>query len=230
MLEDLRQTVLKANLEIVKLGLVVHTWGNVSAKDHETGLIAIKPSGVSYDNLAVEDIPIVDPEGKVVDGKLNPSSDTPTHLELYRHFSEILSVVHTHSPHATSWAQAGKPLPCYGTTHADNFYGTVPITRPMEKYEIENDYELMTGRVIVETFLNVNYMQIPAVLVRSHGVFTWGKSAEEAVLNNLVLEESARMALYTQMINSETMQMDQNLIDKHYLRKHGKNSYYGQKQ
>lgn len=229
MLEDLRQTVLKANLEIVKLGLVVHTWGNVSAKDPETGLIAIKPSGVSYDDLAAEDIPIVDREGKVVDGKLNPSSDTPTHLELYRNFTGILSVVHTHSPHATSWAQAGKPLPCYGTTHADNFYGTVPITRPMEKHEIENDYELMTGRVIAETFLNVNYMQIPAVMVRSHGVFTWGVSAEEAVLNNLVLEESARMALFTRLINSETMPMDQNLIDKHYLRKHGSNSYYGQK-
>ena len=231
MLEKLKQEVLEANLLLPKSGLVVFTWGNVSAIDRETGIIAIKPSGVEYNALKVEDIVLVDLSGKVVEGHYKPSSDTDTHLELYRNFPDITGVVHTHSRWATIYAQAKRGIPAYGTTHGDYFYGEIPCTRLMTSQEIEGDYELNTGIVIVETFNkeNIDPNFVSGVVVASHGPFTWGKSALDAVHQAVVMEEVAMMAWHVQMMNPEITPMQQVLLDKHFLRKHGKNAYYGQK-
>lgn len=229
MLEELKQQVLEANLALPKYGLVTFTWGNVSGFDKESGLVVIKPSGVPYEDLKASDLVVLDLDGNVVEGDLKPSSDTPTHLVLYKKFPGIGGVVHTHSPWATSWAQAGKPIPALGTTQADYFYGEVPVTRRMTEEEIKGAYELETGNVIVETFKDINPIEIPSVLVHSHAPFNWGKDANEAVHNAVVLEECAKMALRTYQINPEAPPMDQELLDKHYLRKHGANAYYGQK-
>lgn len=229
MLEDLKQQVLEANLALPKHGLVTFTWGNVSGIDREQGLVVIKPSGVPYEELKAEDMVVLDLQGQIVEGHLRPSSDTPTHLVLYRHFTEIGGIVHTHSPWGTSWAQAGRALPAYGTTHADYFYGEIPVTRPMTRSEIEGDYELETGNVIVERFADLDPNRIPGVLVHSHAPFVWGKDADNAVHNAVVLEECAKIAARMQQINPETPPMDQALLDRHYLRKHGVNAYYGQK-
>ncbi|PJG84236.1 L-ribulose-5-phosphate 4-epimerase [Conservatibacter flavescens] len=231
MLEQLKEEVLQANLELPKYGLVTFTWGNVSAIDREKGLVVIKPSGVEYDVMKAEDMVVVDlATGKVVEGTKKPSSDTPTHLELYRQFSEIGGIVHTHSRHATTWAQAGRDLPALGTTHADYFYGTIPCTRLMTDSEIQGEYELETGKVIVETFRQreINPKDVPAVLVNSHGPFAWGTDAHNAVHNAVVLEEIAYMNLFSYQLNPNLSSMQQVLLDKHYLRKHGKNAYYGQ--
>lgn len=229
MLEELKQEVLEANLCLPKYGLVVFTWGNVSAIDKSGKYVAIKPSGVEYDVLTRDDIVIVDLDGNVVEGKLNPSSDTPTHLELYRNFPNIKGIVHTHSRWATIFSQAKMDLNPFGTTHADYFYGKIPCTRLMNKNEIENDYELNTGKVIVETFKNKDPMEVPAVLVASHGPFAWGKSAMDAVHQAVVLEEIAMMNWHSMMANKALDVMQSDLLNKHFLRKHGKNAYYGQK-
>lgn len=231
MLEELKEKVLKANLQLVKNGLVIYSWGNVSERDPQSGLVAIKPSGVSYDNMKASDIVIVDLNGKVIEGDLNPSSDTPTHLELYKAHPEINGVVHTHSSFATSFAQAGKAINPYGTTHADYFYGPIPCTRDLTKEEIESEYEKNTGVVINETIneKHIDVLAIPAILVRNHGVFAYGKDADQAVYNATVLEEVAKMAFYTELLNKDVNNVPQHLLDKHYLRKHGKNAYYGQK-
>ena len=229
MLEKLKERVFQQNLELVKHGLVVLTWGNVSAIDRERGLMVIKPSGVSYDVMTANDMVVIDiATKKVVEGKYRPSSDTPTHLYLYEKFPEIGGVVHTHSTNATSWAQSGESIPAYGTTHADAFYGDVPCTRALSQEEIENEYELNTGKVIVETFLSSDYNAIPAVLVKNHGPFTWGKTPEKAVENAVTLEEISKMAILTRQIKLQTPRVNQYLLDKHYFRKHGKNAYYGQ--
>ncbi len=228
MLEQLKQEVLKANLELPKKGLVTYTWGNVSGIDRESGLIVIKPSGVPYNELKLEYMVVLDLDGNKVEGKLNPSSDTPTHLVIYRNFKRIGGIVHTHSRWATIWAQAGKSIPALGTTHADSFYGEIPCTRKMTAEEITGEYERETGNVIVETFNGKNPMYIPGVLVNSHGSFTWGKNAREAVYNAVVLEEVAMMAYHTLSLAPGTGGIDQSLLDKHFLRKHGPNAYYGQ--
>ena len=230
MLEELKEQVYRANLLLPRYGLVVFTWGNVSGIDREKGLFVIKPSGVEYDKLTPDDMVVMDLQGRKVEGKLNPSSDTPTHLQLYRAFPNIGGVVHTHSRWATIWAQAGRDIPAYGTTHGDYFYGPIPCTRRMTPEEIAGEYEKETGNVIVETFGGRDPDQIPAVLVQSHGPFTWGKDAMEAVHNSVVLEELAMMAWYTEAIAPRAGQvMQQELLDKHFLRKHGKNAYYGQR-
>lgn len=230
MLEKLKEQVWKANLQLPAHGLVVFTWGNVSGIDRESGLFVIKPSGVEYDQLRPEDMVVMDLNGNKVEGELNPSSDTPTHLELYRNFPTIGGVVHTHSRWATIWAQSGRSIPAYGTTHGDYFYGPIPCTRAMTPEEIGGEYELETGKVIVETFQDKKPEDIPAVLVKSHGPFTWGKDCFEAVHNSVVLEELAMMAWHTENIYGVQMQpMQQELLDKHFLRKHGANAYYGQK-
>ncbi|GLX66692.1 L-ribulose-5-phosphate 4-epimerase [Paenibacillus glycanilyticus] len=228
MLERLKQEVLEANLDLPKYGLVTFTWGNVSGIDRDSGLVVIKPSGVPYDKLKAEDLVVVDLEGNKVEGELKPSSDTPTHLVLYKAFPHIGGIVHTHSPWATSWAQAGKGIPALGTTHADYFYGEIPVTRAMTRAEIESAYELETGNVIVETFKDKDPMMIPSVLVNSHAPFNWGKDPHEAVHNAVVLEEVAKMALRAYQLNPDIQPMDQALLDKHFLRKHGANAYYGQ--
>lgn len=230
MLVELRERVLKANLELPKYGLVTFTWGNVSEIDRSTGLVAIKPSGVEYDVMTVDDIVIVDLDGNRVWGDKKPSSDTPTHLELYRQFPAIGGVVHTHSRHAVGWAQAGEDILALGTTHGDYFYGAVPCTRKMTPEEIAGEYELETGKVIVETFRerNIDPEMIPGVLVHSHGPFTWGKDGHNAVHNSVVLEEVAYMNFCSKLIRPNIQSMQQELLDKHYLRKHGKNAYYGQ--
>ena len=228
MLEELKRKVLKANLDLVKNGLVLYTWGNVSQIDRASGLVVIKPSGVSYDEMTAEDMVVVDLSGKVVEGKLNPSSDTPTHLELYKKHCEIGGIVHTHSTFATAFAQAGKGIPAYGTTHADYFYGQVPCTRNLEHNEM-SEYERNTGKVINEVFENNSVTATPACLVKNHGVFAWGKDADEAVYHATVVEEVAKMAFLTQSINKDTGELPQYLLDKHYNRKHGKNATYGQK-
>ncbi|SEM55223.1 L-ribulose-5-phosphate 4-epimerase [Paenibacillus sp. OV219] len=228
MLERLKQEVLEANLDLPKYNLVTFTWGNVSGIDRERGLVVIKPSGVPYAKLKLSDLVVVDLEGKKVEGELKPSSDTPTHLVLYKAFAQIGGIVHTHSPWATSWAQAGRPIPALGTTHADYFYGEIPVTRPMTREEIENGYELETGNVIVETFKDRDPSQVPSVLVNSHAPFNWGKDPHEAVHNAVVLEEVAKMALHTFALNPGIGPMDQALLDKHFLRKHGAGAYYGQ--
>lgn len=231
MLEQLKEEVLAANLALPKHHLVTFTWGNVSAVDRERGVIVIKPSGVEYDIMTAEDMVVVDlASGKVVEGNKKPSSDTPTHLELYRQFEHIGGIVHTHSRHATVWAQAQRDLAAFGTTHGDYFYGSIPCTRLMKDAEIEGEYELETGKVIVETFRErgIDPMQVPAVLVASHGPFAWGKDADNAVHNAVVLEEIAYMNLFSLQVNPQLGAMQQSLLDKHYLRKHGKNAYYGQ--
>lgn len=231
MLEELKQAVYEANMELPRRGLVTYTWGNVSGIDRERGVFVIKPSGVSYEGLRPADLVVVDLTGKVVEGKLNPSSDTQTHLELYRAFPEVGGIVHTHSAHAVGWAQAGRDIPCYGTTHADYFYGPVPCARGLTPQEVEAGYEANTGKVIVETFRErgLNPAYVPGVICRSHGPFTWGKDAAQAVYNAVVLEEVARMALYTLRIDPAAAPAPQHVIDKHFMRKHGPKAYYGQK-
>ena len=228
MLEALKQEVLEANLLLPKHGLITFTWGNVSGIDRESGLVVIKPSGVSYDGMTAEDMVVVDLQGKVVEGKWKPSSDTPTHLALYRAFPEMGGIVHTHSRWATSFAQAGIPIPAMGTTQGDYFYGDIPCTRKMTPEEIAGAYELETGNVIIETFQGIDPMTIPAVLVHSHGPFTWGTDAMNAVHNAVVLEEVAFMDYHAMSMNPQAGRMQQELLDKHYLRKHGANAYYGQ--
>lgn len=227
MLEDLKKRVYEANMLLPKYGLVTFTLGNVSEIDRESGYFAIKPSGVAYEDLQQEDMVIVDLDGNVIEGDYNPSSDTATHAQLYKAFAEIGGVVHTHSTWATSWAQAGRGIPCYGTTHADYMYGTVPCVRNLTKEELEN-YELNTGVLIANEFRNLDYKAMPAVLCKNHGPFTWGKDSYDAVHNAVVLEEVAKMAAHSEMINSHVQEAPQELMDKHYNRKHGKNAYYGQ--
>ena len=229
MLEILKKEVCDANKELVKQNLVIYTWGNVSAIDRESNLIVIKPSGVSYDNMKPDDMVVLDLECNVIEGNLNPSSDTKTHIELYKHFKNIGSIVHTHSPWATQWAQAGRCIPAYGTTHADYFYGAIPCTRNLTQKEIEEDYEKNTGRVIIESFKDLDENAIPGVLCKYHGPFAWGKDPKQAIHNAKVLEEIAKMAYYTEKINSNVTEIDKYILDKHYQRKHGKNAYYGQK-
>ena len=230
MLEELKEQVCKANLLLPKHGLVTFTWGNVSGIDRARGLVVIKPSGVEYDGMGPEDMVVVDLEGNVVEGHYKPSSDTPTHIELYKAFPNIGGVVHTHSRWATSFAQAGMGIPAYGTTQGDYFYGEIPCTRKMTPAEIAGEYEKETGTVIIETFRtrNIDADSVPAVLVNSHGPFTWGTDAMNAVHNAVVLEEVAFMALQARTLNPQLQPMQQELLDKHYLRKHGKNAYYGQ--
>jgi L-ribulose-5-phosphate 4-epimerase len=230
MLEELKKTVFDANLLLPHYGLVTFTWGNVSAIDRKAGLFVIKPSGVEYDKLKSEDMVVVDLSGKKVEGKLNPSSDTATHIELYKAFPNIGGVVHTHSRWATIFAQAGAGVPAFGTTHADYFYGEIPCTRKMTKQEIQGGYERETGTVIIETFAGkIDPDTISAVLVHSHGPFAWGKDAVEAVHNAVVLEEVAMMAWHVRMLNAALPPMQNELLDKHFLRKHGPGAYYGQK-
>ena len=228
MLEELKKAVYEANMLLPKHGLVTFTWGNVSQIDRETGYFAIKPSGVDYDKLTPDDMVIMDLEGNKIEGRYNPSSDTPTHLELYKAFPNIGGVVHTHSPWATSWAQAGRGIPCYGTTHADYMYGEIPCVRCLTKEEIEGAYEKNTGLLIVDYFKDKDYEAVPAVLCKNHGPFTWGKDGQEAVHNAVVLEEVAKMAARCEMINPQVKPAPQELQDKHYYRKHGANAYYGQ--
>ena len=229
MLEELKKAVYEANMLLPKHGLVTFTWGNVSQIDRETGYFAIKPSGVDYDKLTPDDMVIMDLEGNKIEGRYNPSSDTPTHLELYKAFPNIGGVVHTHSPWATSWAQAGRGIPGYGTTHADYMYGEIPCVRCLTKEEIEGAYEKNTGLLIVDYFKDKDYEAVPAVLCKNHGPFTWGKDGQEAVHNAVVLEEVAKMAARCEMINPQVKPAPQELQDKHYYRKHGANAYYGQK-
>ncbi|HBC0611699.1 TPA: L-ribulose-5-phosphate 4-epimerase [Serratia marcescens] len=231
MLTQLKQQVLEANLDLPRHKLVTFTWGNVSAVDRERGLVVIKPSGVEYEHMRAEDMVVVDlASGRTVEGAKKPSSDTATHLALYREFADIGGIVHTHSRHATIWAQAGLDIPAWGTTHADYFYGAIPCTRLMTQDEIEHDYELETGKVIIETFRrrDINPNAIPAVLVNAHGPFAWGKDAHNAVHNAVVLEEIAYMGIFSRQLTSGIHSMQRELLDKHYLRKHGQNAYYGQ--
>ena len=227
-MEKLREDVFRANLDLVKHNLVLFTWGNVSGIDRERGLVVIKPSGVSYDEMKARDLVVVDLDGKVVEGTLRPSSDTPTHLELYKAFPEIGGVVHTHSTFATAWAEAGLSVPVLGTTHADYFYGDIPCTRDMRAGEIASEYEKQTGSVIVEVFAGKNPMHTPGVLVKNHGPFTWGVDAHGAVHNSVVLEEVAKMAFIARTLNPQ-VGMNDRLTEKHFNRKHGPGAYYGQK-
>ena len=226
MFESLKEQVFKANLELVKYNLVIFTWGNVSAREGD--YVVIKPSGVDYDTMQADDMVVLDIDGNRVEGKYNPSSDTPTHLELYKAFPDIKGITHTHSNYATSFAQAGKEIEAFGTTHADYFYGSIPCTRYLTKAEPEVDYEKNTGKVIIETFKDKDYMAIPGVLVRSHGVFSWGKDAHNSVHNAVVMEELAKMNYQTMVLNQGDNLLPQYTLDKHYNRKHGKNAYYGQ--
>jgi len=228
MQEELKKAVCEANLKLQKHKLVIFSWGNVSGIDRSTGLVVIKPSGVPYDELTPDKMVVLDLQGKIIEGTLNPSSDTPTHLELYRNFEAIGGICHTHSPSATMWAQACKEIPCFGTTHADNFYGHIPVTDIMTNEEIHEDYELNTGKVIIKRFTGLDPMQMPAVLVSNHGPFTWGSNPAAAVEATVVLEQIAAMALGTITINPDQGPISRALLDKHYLRKHGKNAYYGQ--
>lgn len=230
MLEKLKKEVYDANIELVTQNLVIYTWGNVSAIDRETNLVVIKPSGVKYDMMKPSDMVVIDLDGNIIEGDMKPSSDTPTHLELYRCFKHINGVVHTHSEWATSWAQACRDVPSYGTTHADYFYGDIPCTRSLTKEEIKTNYELNTGKVIVETLVKKNYkpLEMPGIIVSNHGPFTWGGSATDAVHNAKVVEEVCKMAFRTEKLNQTVKKIDDHLLDKHYLRKHGKNAYYGQ--
>ncbi|MCI8707245.1 MAG: L-ribulose-5-phosphate 4-epimerase, partial [Lachnospiraceae bacterium] len=230
MLEELKKAVYEANMDLPRYGLVTFTWGNVSGIDRERGLFVIKPSGVDYEKLSPEDMVVMDLDGNKVEGKYNPSSDTATHVELYKAFPEIGGIVHTHSSYATSWAQAGRSIPCYGTTHADYMYGEIPCLRCLTKEEIDGAYEENTGRLIVDAYreLGKDIMAVPAVLCKNHGPFAWGKDAHEAVHNAVVLEEVAKMAYRAETINPRIQPAPQELQDKHYYRKHGANAYYGQ--
>ncbi len=230
MLEQLKEAVLQANLELPKKNLVTYTWGNVSGIDREKGLVVIKPSGVPYEELKAEDMVVLDLDGNIVEGSLRPSSDTPTHIALYKEYPALGGVVHTHSRYATIWAQAGKSIPPLGTTHADYFYGPIPCTRPLTKEEIEGEYELNTGKVIIETFngAGINPVYVPGVVVQSHGPFAWGKDPAEAVHNAVVMEEVGMMALNTKLLNPSIPDVDAYLLDKHFMRKHGPGAYYGQ--
>ena len=230
MLEELKKKVYEANILLPKYGLVTFTWGNVSAIDRESGYFVIKPSGVEYEDMGPEDMVIMDLDGNKIEGKLNPSSDTATHIEIYKGFKEVGGIVHTHSSYATSWAQAGRGIPCYGTTHADYFYGEIPCVRNLSKEEIEEAYEKNTGVLIVSELerLKKDPVAVPAVLCKNHGVFAWGKDAHAAVHNAVVTEEVAKMAYRCELINSEVKEAPQELQDKHYFRKHGANAYYGQ--
>lgn len=230
MLDELKKIVFDGNIELVKKNLVIYTWGNVSGIDKESRLFAIKPSGVDYDTMKFDDMVILDLDGNKKEGRYKPSSDTATHIELYKAFPEIGAIVHTHSSYATSWAQARKDILALGTTHADYFYGDIPCARALTKEEIETDYEKNTGLVIIETLKerNINPMDIPGIILSSHGPFAWGKDVANAVYNAVVLEEVAKMAYRTIQINKDVKRVEQYLLDKHYFRKHGKNSYYGQ--
>jgi L-ribulose-5-phosphate 4-epimerase len=227
MFEAIKEVVFKANLNLVKHGLVLFTWGNVSGIDRKNNLIVIKPSGVSYDELQPDDMVVVDLNGKVIEGKFKPSSDTLTHIELYKAFPGIGGIVHTHSTYAVAWAQALKSIPAMGTTHADHFYGEIPCTRELTQEEVERGYEKETGTVIIETFKGIDPLHVPGVLVGNHGPFAWGTDAGKAVYNSVVLEEVARMALFTVQLGNDNP-IRQYLLDKHFNRKHGKNAYYGQ--
>jgi len=227
MLKKLKEEVYRANLKLNKSGMVILTWGNVSGIDRDNNLMVIKPSGISYRSMKMDHMVVVDMDGRVVEGELKPSSDTPTHLEIYRNFPTAGGIVHTHSPYATAWAQAGRAIPAMGTTHADYFYGDIPCTRKLNPLEVAENYELNTGKVIVDTFKNIDPASIQAVLVNDHGPFAWGPDAGKAVENSIVLEELARMAVITYSIAGNDI-IDKHLLDKHYLRKHGRKSYYGQ--
>ena len=231
MLVELRKQVYEANMELPRRNLVTYTWGNVSGIDREKGLVVIKPSGVEYDELTPENLVVLDLDGNRVEGELNPYSDTKTHLELYKAFPTLGGIVHTHSPYAVAWAQAGRDIPCYGTTHADYFYGAVPCARHLTKEELDEDYEKNTGKIIIDTFTDrgIDPVAVPGVICHSHGPFTWGKDAAQAVYHAVVLEEVAKMALLTRQVNSDAAPAPQYLQDKHYMRKHGPNAYYGQK-
>lgn len=230
MLEELKEKVYLANMELPKRGLVTYTWGNVSGVDREKGLFVIKPSGVEYDELKPSDMVVMDLQGNKVEGDMNPSSDTKTHMVLYNAFPQIGGIVHTHSPYAVGWAQAGEDLPCYGTTHADYFYGSIPCARHLTQAELDEDYEMNTGITIVETFKErgLDPKAVPAVLCFSHGPFTWGKDPAQAVYHSVVLEECAKMGIFTKMVKPDAAPAPQRMLDKHYLRKHGPNAYYGQ--
>jgi len=229
MLEELKQKVYEANMLLPEYHLVTFTWGNVSAIDRASGFFVIKPSGVAYDHLKREDMVVMDLEGHKVEGTMNPSSDTPTHLELYKAFPEVGGICHTHSPYATGWAQAGRGLPCYGTTHADYYYGEIPCCRNLTKEEIEEAYEKNTGLVIAETFAKLSPVYVPGCLCRNHGPFAWGKDGAEAVHNAVVMEEVARMNLVTELVNPGAAETPDYMLEKHFLRKHGPHAYYGQK-
>lgn len=231
MLEELKQEVYEANMKLPEYGLVTFTWGNASGIDRERGLFVIKPSGVEYDQLRPEDFVVMDLDGKQVEGDLNPSSDTMTHMELYKAFSELGGIVHTHSAHAVAWAQAGQDIPCFGTTHADYFYGAIPCARHLIDEEIQEAYEKNTGKVIIETFQErkINPAYVPGVICASHGPFTWGKDAGQAVYHAVVLEEVAKMAILTRQIDPQAVPAPQNIQDKHFMRKHGPDAYYGQR-
>ena len=230
MLEALKQAVYEANMELPRRGLVTYTWGNVSGIDRETGYVIIKPSGVDYEDLTPDKLVVLDLDGNIIEGNLNPSSDTKTHLELYKAYPELGGIVHTHSPYAVGWAQAGKDIPAYGTTHADYFYGPVPCARHLTPEEVDEDYERNTGKSIIETFAErgINPVHVPAVICHSHGPFTWGKNPAQAVYHAVVLEEVAKMALYTTQIYADCPPAPQHVQDKHFMRKHGPNAYYGQ--
>lgn len=229
MLMELRERVYQANLAIHRAGLVTLTFGNVSGRDPESGLVVIKPSGVGYQDLAPGNMVVVDLEGRVMEGEFQPSVDTPSHLTIYRAFPQVGGIVHTHSTHATVWAQANRPLPCYGTTHADHFHGEVPVTRSLTEAELTADYEAATGAAIVEAFRGKDPLSVPAALVANHGPFVWGRTPEEAATNSVALEEVARMAILTESLRPGVPPAGQGLVDKHFLRKHGPGAYYGQK-
>ena len=227
MLDQLKERVFKANIDLVEHGLVIHTWGNVSGRDQETGMVVIKPSGVGYKRMRASDMVVLDPEGKLVEGKYKPSTDLPTHILLYKSFNNLGGVVHTHSTYATSWAQAGRSIPPFGTTHADHFYGEIPCTRLLKDEEIANEYEVNTGKVIVEKIGKADPLSVPSILVNCHGPFCWGVDPENAVYNAVALEEIARMAFYTVLLGKKEP-VDKALLDKHFKRKHGSGAYYGQ--
>ncbi len=228
MLNELKEKVLKANLDLVKYGLVTLTWGNVSGISRGEGLVVIKPSGVSYEKLTSEDMVVVDLDGKTVEGKFRPSSDTPTHIILYKAFETIGGITHSHSEYATTFAQACKEIPCFGTTHADHFNGPVPVTRFLTEEEVNSGYELNTGKLIVERFANLDPESVPGVLLAGHAPFTWGKDPEDSVKNNLILERIAKMALGSLQLNTSLTSLPEHILKKHYLRKHGPDAYYGQ--
>jgi L-ribulose-5-phosphate 4-epimerase len=228
MYKEIRERVFHANMKLPQYNLVTFTWGNVSEIDREREIVAIKPSGVAYEKMTVNDIVIVSLDGRILDGEYKPSSDTPTHLEIYKVLPRIGGIVHTHSTYATIWAQSGCSIPCFGTTHADYFYGEIPCTRRLSRQEIDGDYEKNTGKLILETFKNRDMLAVPGVLCNNHGPFTFGASAEKAVENAVVLEEVARMSLFTKVVNPQIESVSSTILDKHYYRKHGINAYYGQ--